>query len=168
MPDQPSWIHRVDSILRALQQDDEVNSYLDRPAVERLFGISSRQANRLMQRCEEPFFIGRSAVVSRRTLIALVSNWSASGEVEREHRRRKRLCEILAVERDALKSRRISIAVSSGDMERTFMNLPRGIHLEHGRLTVEFENSTELLEKLFGFVQAVSNDFDGFTQGATR
>lgn len=43
-------------------------------------------------------------------------------------------------------------------------NLPEGVRLEPGRITVTFDHAQQALEKLLALAMAVSNDFDRFEQ----
>ena len=45
---------------------------------------------------------------------------------------------------------------------RTMVDLSQGMHLQPGRLSVEFGLPEELLAKLFELAPAASHDFDGF------
>ena len=42
----------------------------------------------------------------------------------------------------------------------TFAGLPPGIRLEPARLTVDFANAQDLVEKLFTLAQAFANDYE--------
>jgi hypothetical protein len=47
-------------------------------------------------------------------------------------------------------------------VNQEFGNLPAGITLQRGRITVEFGEPHEGLEKLLALAMAISNDFEGF------
>jgi hypothetical protein len=47
-------------------------------------------------------------------------------------------------------------------------NLPIGVHLDRGRITVEFDDPQQALEKLLALAMAISNDFDQFQRRVGR
>ena len=47
-------------------------------------------------------------------------------------------------------------------------DLPAGIELKPGTLTVEYTKGVDLLQKLFTLVQAIANDFERFESLAER
>lgn len=164
MPDQPSWIEQVPAILQAL---GAAPALLDRGAVERVMGLSPRQANRLMRECESSYTVGRSVVVPRDSLEALLRRRLESGEVELEVQRRHRLAETLADARQDRLRQRIVIPHREDVRDRTFDDLSPGIGFEPGLLKISFDSPLGLLEKLFELSQAMSNDFARFEDLAT-
>jgi len=161
MPDQPSWIDRVPQILEALHSPG-CPPFLDRPSVQKLFGdLSARQTNRLMQRCQG-YRVGRSVLVSRESLEALLNQCHKTGAVEREIARKQRLLSSLAIARTEARSRAIQIPMTASAGWQQFDDLPTGIHLVPGELRIEFSGSTDLLQKLFGLAQAIANDQQRF------
>lgn len=156
MPDQPSWTHRVPQILTELAQPGP--AFLDRTAIERVFGLSPRQANRIMRDCPGGYVIGRSLVVPRAAVSAFVQTRIDPGATLTETRRRERLYETLADARNEAKRRRIIIPVKQDTFSRTFDDLPPGITFQPGLLQISFASPVELLEKLFELAQALGND----------
>src|SRR3984957_10716928 len=47
MPSQPAWFHRLDEILETLRAME--STYLDRLAIQKLFGVGERRARQLME-----------------------------------------------------------------------------------------------------------------------
>ena len=47
-------------------------------------------------------------------------------------------------------------------------NLPAGVRLEPGRITLEFDQPQQGLEKLLALAMAISNDFDRFERCVVR
>jgi hypothetical protein len=156
MPDQPSWIDRVPQILEAVSAPG-LPPFLDRSGVERLFSVSPRQANRLIQRWEG-YRVGRSILVSREALQRHLEQRELRAAGEREHGRKRRISETLGVARIEARRRSIPIPVLADSYSRQFEDLPAGIQLEPGELKIRFDDSTELLQKLFELAQAISND----------
>ena len=111
-----------------------------------------------MGMCEGAFVIGRSVVVPRESLAALVQKRIRTGAVENEANRRGRLYDTLADARNEARRRRIVIPVKEEAFARTFDDLPVGISFQPGLLQVSFSSPVDLLEKLFELAQALSND----------
>jgi hypothetical protein len=59
------------------------------------------------------------------------------------------------------KAKAVRLPVSSGGTERTADDLPSGLVVSSGKLTVEFASPEDLFAKLFELAQAAANDFDG-------
>src|SRR5215213_3949051 len=88
MPAQPTWFHRLDEILgelRGLGTD-----YLDRQAVERVFGVRERRARQLMAGlpCLQ---IGNAVGVSRPALIERLEATKVGNRFQWEIARRTRV-----------------------------------------------------------------------------
>ena len=66
MPRQPVWFNRLPSILAELRAIDV--DYLDRQALERIFGVRERRARQLMSGLPT-VKVGNALAVSRRDLI---------------------------------------------------------------------------------------------------
>jgi hypothetical protein len=47
-------------------------------------------------------------------------------------------------------------------MRWPWASLPAGVHLEPGRITVEFQEPQEGIEKLLALAMAIGNDFEVF------
>jgi len=71
VPDQPTWIERVPTILAFLESED-APLFLDRPAVERLFGLRRRQAIELLRRCGG-YQVGKTFLVLRETMVQFLN-----------------------------------------------------------------------------------------------
>jgi hypothetical protein len=58
------------------------------------------------------------------------------------------------------------LPVSRAALDRRIGDLPAGIRLEAGCLTVCFDRPEDLLAKLFEFAKAAHNDFEAFCAAA--
>jgi hypothetical protein len=47
-------------------------------------------------------------------------------------------------------------------INQEFDDLPPGVHMEGGRITVEFDQPQQALEKLLALAMAIRNDFERF------
>jgi len=160
MPDQPSWIDRVPEILKTLESGGSP-PFLDRPAVEALFGVRRRQAIELLRRFGG-YQVGKTFLAPREAVAGFLRHpqrWAAAAE---ERGRFERVRDALGEARQELDQRRIAIPTCEAMFRVELGGLPAGIVLEAGKLTVAFATPAELLEKLFALSQALGNDYDTF------
>src|SRR5438067_1037739 len=135
MPAQPTWFLNVPTILEQLRALS--TPLLDRPAVEKLFGVRRRRAHALMGRFGG-FKTGRSFLVDRLELIAALEGLQRGDEFDREQRRKERLSSELETLRRQLPGRRVSIDAPADVRDHVIADLPAGIYLRPGELRVEF------------------------------
>ena len=157
MPDQPTWLARVPDILEALRVES-APPYLDRAAIERLFGLRRRQAITLLHSLGG-YQLGRTFLVDRQAAIAFLEQKLAGEEWKGVQEQRQRVAEFLGQARLASTLPSITIPLETKLSEITLFDLPSGIHLRPGSLSVTFQNATDLVEKLFTLSQAFANDF---------
>jgi hypothetical protein len=159
MPDQPSWIERVPEILKKLNSYDL--PFLDRPAVEVLFGLRRRQAIQLLRRLGG-YQVGKTFLVPREAAIRFLRERRSAAADEKG--RFERVASALGQARQELQQHRISIPASTETCRLDFSGLPAGIRLETGQLTIQFATPVDLLQKLFALSQALTNDYHTFEQ----
>ncbi len=80
-----------------------------------------------------------------------------------ERRRRRHFGDILAQwQKDRRERPRLLIEAPLQVLTQEFENLPPGVAVEPGRITVTFEQPQQALEKLLSLAMAISNDLDRF------
>lgn len=161
MPRKTEWTRKL---TRALDELPRLHApMIDRAAIERLFDVSPRQALRILKRLS-PKRAGSSLTIERGELIQKLEALRNDEGVEFERRRQDRI----AVEIDRLRretaSRRIAIPVDPSVTERRLAELPPGIALTPGQLTVRFTSAENLLALLVELAHAIGNDFARFEQ----
>ena len=135
--------------------------FLDRPAIEFLFGLRRRQAIELMHRFHG-YQVGKTFLVDRTAVIGYLERRPTQDDVEHELARKRKV-------RDSLSGTGpIRIPVSATPLGRNLMALPPGIDLEPGRLTITFDQPIDLLQKLFELSQTLAHDFETLDQYAPR
>jgi hypothetical protein len=159
MPAQSSWFSRLSEILAELR--DMQAPVVDRALLERLFGVRRRRAIQLLSRFGG-FLSGRTYLVDRLELVCQLEALQSGSEFGQERRRRQRLsCQL-----DGLRKHRaaaeVRVPIPAGALSARPSQLPEGVSLECGRLTVEFAGVEDLIRKLFILSQAAANDFDAF------
>jgi hypothetical protein len=160
MPDQPSWIEHVPKILEVLECPG-APPFLDRPSVERLFGVRRRQAIQLLGRLGG-YQVGKTFLVPREAVVDFLRAPKRRLASDLEKGRFERVANTLGQARQDLHQRRVPIAIPAETLRLEISGLPEGIHLETGQLTVCFDKPIDLLQKLFALSQALANDFETF------
>jgi hypothetical protein len=161
MPAKPAYFHRIGDAVEALKQLP--SPWVDRRTLEEVLGVSKTVAWRIMRRCGAEDGPGNALVCGRERLAAALAEIEASGECEREIRRRDRVEEYLARLAEAGRSRRIQVASGEralGMLDSRFRSLPAGVELAPRRLTVDFASPAEFLEKIGAVLFATQNDFE--------
>ena len=159
MPRRTEWIHRLTAAL------DELRSLpsptIDRRTVESLFGVSPRQALRILSTlgC---YTAGKSLLIERLDLIRKLESISTTDEVRFEHTRHARVSDHLERYRKEQSARNRQITVPPESVSARMASLPAGVQLYPGMLQIQFTNAEDLLGKLFTLGQAISNDYSAF------
>lgn len=157
MPDQPSWIDRVTQIRESLERAGSP-PFLDRSAIEALFGVRRRQAVNLMHRFAG-FRVGSAFLVRSDAVSAWLRRLEESGSVTRAVERKARVTEFLAVARARGRAPGIAIPDLPSDWQRRFADLSPAVRLEPGLLTIAYDTPGDLLRKLYELGQALMNDY---------
>ena len=160
MPAKPSWHANLPKIRRDLTAMNL--PFVDRAAIERLFGIRRRQANYLM-RGLGGYKIGPSAVIDRQELLLRLEQMAGRrGIATAETRRKSSVVEAL----EALKHQARPRRVTPPPPRVASTSLPAGISIARpGELTIQFSSPEELLGRILALVQSASKDFAGFASG---
>lgn len=161
MPARPSYFHRIGDAIATIERTR--SEWIDRRAVEEALGVSKTVAWRVMRRCGATDGPGNTLVCGREGLIAALLEIQATGECEREIRRRDRVAEYLERLAETGRTRRIRVAENArahGLVDSRFRKLPAGVELTPSRLTVEYASPEEFLERIGAVIFALQNDFD--------
>src|ERR1700737_4983530 len=161
MPARPRWHADVAKIRRTLAALT-ATPWLDRQAIEQLFGVRARQANNLM-RGVGGFKTGTSTVVSREDLLLKLEQMAAiRGVTSAATERKARVVETLdALKREARPRR---IAAPPPRLNRN--PLPSGARISApGELTISFASPDDLLGRILFLVQSANLDFASFAAG---
>ena len=158
MPAKPSWHANIPAIRRSLTAMT-ATPFLDRAAIERLFGVRSRQANYLM-RGLGGYMTGTSSVVSREDLLLKLDQMAAPrGIPSAEAERKTRVLETLDALRSTARPRRIAPPPTRLNSEP----LPPGARISApGELTMLFSSPDDLLGRIMFLLQSANSDFASF------
>jgi hypothetical protein len=144
MPDNPTYLHRLPSILAEAKSPKPI-PFFRRCDVEALFGLKRRQAINLMHRIGA-VRVSQEIAIPQRELVSwleqMVSNPATSHEIRRQERVIGRIVDLKA--ETAARAVKITLPDSAPSAD-----LPAGVSLQPGVLTVTFRDEQELLEQLF-------------------
>jgi len=161
MPAQPSWHLRIPEIRAALSSPASP-PFLDRPAIEHLFGLRRRQAIRILTACGG-YQVGKTFLVGRETLLSYMEEIARSGSVERIRTRKLRVSAALNEVANHVAAQRTRIRTDPGVLRRRPADLPAAIELvAPGKIQITYEGATDLLARIAEIAAAAANDFPRF------
>ena len=166
MPAKPVWYGRLDEIVRELEALPR--PFVDRATVEFLLKVGRRRAQQILAPCISDH-IGSSGLADRQALIWRLRRLAAGDDGYYERQRRRKLgAFLIRLQEERLARPQLLIGAPVTVISQDFENLPAGIRLGPGRITVDFEEPPEALEKLLALAMAISNDFSGFERVTAR
>ena len=161
MPAQPSWHLRVPEI-KAMLASPFSPPFLDRPAIERLFGLRRRQAIRILTACGG-YQVGKTFLVNRDVLLAYIDGVAADGSVDRIRQRKLRISAALHEGANQAAAQHTQIQTDPNLLRRLPADLPRAIELiGPGKIQISFQGATDLLTQIAELAAAATNDFPRF------
>jgi hypothetical protein len=158
------WLLRVPEIRQDVAALDV--PVLDRALCQRLFQVGWRRAIDLMHTFGA-YQTGQALLIDRTVLLRQLEALEAGTEFAIEQGRKQRLLDSLEKVRRHRAATRVVLPVAGDASLRTMVDLPPGVRLQPGSLSVEFGQAEELLAKLFELAQAAAHDFDGFRRMAS-
>lgn len=162
MPNKPSWLLRVNSILEDINGSEMASHpFLTRAAVEKLFGLKRRQAIELMHSVGG-YQIGKAFVVARPKFAAWLRRASLGEQVWWEQARHTRVEEALEEVRQEREARKQRAVVSRTTLELKLEGIPPTVSIRPGELRIEFSGADDLFRQLFELAQAMKNDYERF------
>lgn len=161
MPAKPVWYRKLSHIIEALR--GHPLPYVDRPTVEFLLGVSRRRAQQIMAPCVLDRRPGTNGLADRDALITRLERIADGDEGTYEIERRRKVARLIEqLRRERIEQPQLLVEAPLSVVNQKFENLPAGVRLDRGRITVEFDEPHEGLEKLLALAMAISNDFDAF------
>ena len=165
MPRKPQWFQQLPQIVEELSALNL--PVIDRAILERLFGLSRRGTINLMARFGG-YQLGKTYLIDRQELIRLLTEIQESEDYRFEQRRRQKLVAVLEKIRKHAAAAKLSIPIHSDVYSRRLADLPEGVSLAPGQLTIIFDSAEDVLGKLFELAQAISNDFEQFRKAVEQ
>ena len=151
MPDNPSYIHKLAGILAESRIPKPI-PFFRRRDIEALFGLKKRQAVNLMHRIGA-VRVSRELAVEQRDLIRWLEQMIADPSVAAEWHRHERVIGRIVELKAEIAARAVKIVLPD---ENPSTELPDGVSLEPGLLTVVFDDDQQLLERLFLLARALA------------
>ncbi len=165
MAAKPSWFGRLDEIIAELEALP--CPQITRGTIEFLLGVGPRRAQQILQPCAVEQ-IGTSAVADRRLLIDYLRAIAAGDAAHFEARRRRKLGQNLdELRRQWLARPKVLVEAPVATTGQRLHDLPPGIDLAPGQITVRFDDPAEALRKLLALAMAIGNDREGFEERIT-
>lgn len=110
--------------------------------------------------------VGSNGLAARERLIEHLRCLAEGDDGYYEVARRRKVAQVLdGLRIERLQQPRVLVEAPVRVVSQEFANLPPGVRLETGRITVEFQHPREALEKLLALAMAIGNDFEGFERG---
>lgn len=160
MPAKPVWYSRIHEIIRELELLPR--PFVNRAALEFLLGVGRRRAQQILAPCITDR-VGANGLADRDAMIAHLRRLAEGDAGFYERRRRRQVAEILGqLRQEQLERPRLLIEAPVQVATQEFDNLPEGVRLEPGSITITFDQPHRALEKLLALAMAISNDFDRF------
>ncbi|MGH9645613.1 MAG: hypothetical protein ACRD4E_02250 [Bryobacteraceae bacterium] len=160
MPAKPVWYSRINDIVWELQTLPR--PFIDRATLELVLGVGRRRAQQIMRTCVTEH-VGANGLADRETLIARLIGLARDEDAVYEVQRRRKVAGIVEqLRRERLENPRLLVEAPAQVVNQQVANLPAGVEIEPGRITVEFASAQEALERLLALAMALSNDFGGF------
>ena len=139
-----------------LRLRERPDPWVDRAQIQNLLGIGARRAQQILAPCVTRQ-VGLNGLADREKIIAHLHRLAAGDSAYYERERRNRLSEQL----DALyreRRRSLLVAAPTTVVNQEFANLPEGVSVTPGQITVRFATPIEALQRLLALAMAIRND----------
>ena len=161
MPAQPFWHLRVPEIRAALSSPASP-PFLDRPAIEKLFGLRRRQAIRILTACGG-YQVGKTFLISREALVSFLEETARTGSVGQLRQRKLRISTALNEAANQVAAQRTQIRTDADVLRRRPDDLPAAIELVGpGKIQISYQGAADLLAQIAELAAAATNDFPRF------
>jgi hypothetical protein len=160
VPAKPAWYSKINDVIGELQSLPR--PFVDRATVEFLLGVGRRRAQQIMAP-SITHRVGANGLADRDAFIAHLRRLADGQDAYYERQRRRKVGEILSqLQKDRRERPRLLVEAPLQVLVQEFENLPEGVLLEPGQITVTFDHPQQALEKLLALAMAIANDFDRF------
>lgn len=153
MAPRTSWLSRLPEIRRSVRES--VRSHYDSRALQRLFEVKPRAAQKLIQIVSVGAKVGRSALVERVALADFLTVVAESDDPEATLRVRRR-------QQKPAPRRALRELIQADSDPATLETIPRNITLSTGKMEIEFTRMEELAGALHAIAQILENEFEEF------
>jgi hypothetical protein len=166
VPAKPAWYGKIEDVIRELEALPR--PFVDRATLEFLLGVGRRRAQQIMAPCITDR-VGTNGLADRQALITRLRQLAGGDDGFYERQRRRKLGEMLArLRKERLERPQLLVEAPVEILTQEFEDLPEGVELEPGRITVTFDEPQQALEKLLALAMAISNDLPRFERITRR
>jgi hypothetical protein len=144
VPDNPSYIHKLEAILEEARSPKPI-PFFRRRDIEALFGLKKRQAVNLMHRVGA-VRVSCELAISQRELMRWLEEMIANPAVRTERRRHDSVIDRIIELKAETAARAVKITLPDRPPS---VDLPVGVSLQPGLLTISFDSEQQLMERLF-------------------
>jgi hypothetical protein len=144
MPDKPTYLHRLTSILAAARTPKPI-PFFRRCDIEALFGLKRRQAINLMHQIGA-IRVSNEIAVPQTDLVAWLERKALDPARTHEIHRRERVIGRIIELKAETAARAVKIVLPDAAPS---LGLPPGVSLQPGVLSISFHSGEQLLERLF-------------------
>jgi hypothetical protein len=164
VPRKPAWYSDLDAIIGELQSLPR--PFVDRATVEILFAVGPRRAQQILAPCITDH-VGANGLADRDALIDHLRRLAQGEDVFYTRTRRRKVAELLAgLRKDRLERPQLLVEAPVRVMNQALDDLPAGIAIEAGRITIDFVEPRQALEKLLALAMAIGNNYSRFERRA--
>ena len=165
-PQNPSGMANSPTSIRELEVLPR--PFVDRATVEFLLGVGRRRAQQIMAPCVNDR-VGVNGLADRAALIDRLRRLGQGDDGFHEVERRRKVAHVLEqLRKTRLEKPQLLVEAPVAVVNQEIKDLPAGIHIEAGRITIEFEQPQQALERLLALAMAISNDYDRFERRAGK
>jgi hypothetical protein len=148
MPDKPSYLHRLTAILAEARTPKPI-PFFRRRDIEALFGLKRRQAINLMHEIGS-VRVSTEIAVPQTDLVAWLEKRSLDpARIQEIHRQERVIGRIIELKAETA-ARAVKIVLPDPPPP----DVPPGVSLQPGSLTISFDTQLQLLERLFLLARA--------------
>jgi hypothetical protein len=166
VPDKPIWFGRLDQIIAELENLPW--PWVDRETLESLLRVGPRRAQQILRPCVSRQ-VGANGVAERQELIGHLKRLASGDEAHYERRRRQKLAQVLERWRqEALMHPKVLVEARTAVVNQQFADLPRGVTVSPGAISITFASPNEALERLLALAMAIGNNFAEFERLASN
>jgi hypothetical protein len=166
LPRKPAWYGKLDQIIADL--NSLPGSRVDRSTLQFLLGVGPRRAQQIMADCATER-VGTSSLADRDLLCRRLEQLAAGEAGFHEQRRRRRVAAALEQMQQAwITQPKVLVEAPVAIVNQRFEDMPEGVTLEPGSITVRFENPQQALERLLALAMAIGSDMQRFEELISR
>jgi hypothetical protein len=146
MPARPAWISRINGICSELESLPR--PFVDRSTLESVLQVGRRRAQQILAPCVSDH-VRANGLADREAIIRRLSEIAAGEEDRFEIKRRHKVAGVIEkLRRERIESPQVLVEAPVRVLSQQFRRLPAGVTIAPGRITVEFTEPQQALEKL--------------------